>query len=62
MRKEIKETESAMPVNKTGPGVVSTDSSDPTNPPVIKKSLRQIVFKRLKRKPIESNVKLPVRH
>jgi hypothetical protein len=60
MRKEIKETESAMPVNKTGPGVVSTDSSDPTNPPVSKRKrpLGQI----LKRKPIESNVKLPVRH
>ena len=60
MRKEIKETESSMPVNKTGPGIVSTNSSDPTNPPVTKrkKPLGQI----LKRKLIESNVKLPIRH
>lgn len=60
MRRQIKETESAIPANKTGPGVASTDPSDPTNPPVRKrkKPLGQI----LKRKPIESNIKPPVRH
>lgn len=45
MRRQIKETESAIPVNKTGPGVASTNSSDPTNPPVRKrkKPLSQIL-------------------